>query len=68
MTAQNVVGGRARRARPRLQRFRTKHLIGYIFIAPWLISFLLFDLIPIFSGFYHSFTKWNALGSEEFIG
>jgi len=43
--------------------------LGYVFIAPWLISFLAFDLIPILSGFYHSFTRWTATGSEAtFIG
>jgi multiple sugar transport system permease protein len=43
--------------------------LGYVFIAPWLLSFLAFDLIPILSGFYHSFTQWTATGSEAtFIG
>ncbi|MEZ4833966.1 MAG: sugar ABC transporter permease [Caldilineaceae bacterium] len=34
----------------------------------WLISFLAFDAIPIVSGFYHSFTKWNAMGDARWIG
>ncbi len=67
MTAQSAGMGRAAAARPR-PRIRPKDLLGFVFIAPWLISFLAFDLMPILSGFYHSFTNWNALGIAEFIG
>jgi multiple sugar transport system permease protein len=43
--------------------------LGYVFIGPWLIAFLAFDLIPILSGFVHSFTQWTATGSEaRFVG
>jgi multiple sugar transport system permease protein len=58
--------GRAVRARPALVGRRR---LGYVFIAPWLISFLAFDLIPILSGIYHSFTEWTATGSAaRFVG
>ncbi len=46
---------------PAPDRDRARDLLGFVFIAPWLVSFLLFDLMPIVSGFYHSFTNWNAL-------
>lgn len=68
MTAQRADEGRAAEARPSRKLFKKKWLIGYIFISPWLISFVMFDLLPIISGFYHSFTEWNALGKESFIG
>ena len=42
--------------------------LGFVFIAPWLISFLVFDALPILSGFYHSFTEWNAMGAAQFVG
>jgi multiple sugar transport system permease protein len=61
MTAQSAKVERVVPARSRSLRVRLRPLIGYVFIAPWLVAFLLFDLIPIISGFYHSFTKWNAL-------
>lgn len=49
-------------------RRRWGFLLGYLFIGPWLISFILFDALPIVSGFYHSFTKWNAMGEAEWVG
>jgi len=67
MTAQSAGVGRAALARPR-PRIRARDLLGFVFIAPWLVSFLLFDLMPIISGFYHSFTNWNALGIADFVG
>ena len=52
MTAQSADMGRAAEARPSRKVFKKKWLIGYIFISPWLISFVMFDLLPIISGFY----------------
>lgn len=54
--------------RPLFSRRRWGFLLGYVFISPWLIAFLLFDALPIISGFYHSFTNWNALGQAQWIG
>jgi multiple sugar transport system permease protein len=69
MTTQQGSVERAQPARSRPVRKRWGRWLGYVFIAPWLISFLAFDLIPIVSGFYHSFTRWTATGREAtFIG
>ncbi|MCC9077659.1 sugar ABC transporter permease [Litorilinea aerophila] len=69
MTTQSARVERVAAARSRPLRTRLRGWIGYVFIAPWLISFLAFDAIPIVSGFYHSFTDWNALGTaSEFLG
>lgn len=40
----------------------------YLFIAPHLIIFLLFFLIPMLYGIYASFTKWNLFTDPQFIG
>lgn len=68
MTTARAAAGRTPAVRPVGRRFKKRWLVGYAFIAPWLISFVLFDLLPIISGFYHSFTEWNALGTEIFVG
>lgn len=39
-----------------------------IFILPSLLGILLFNFIPTLISFYLSFTKWNLLGSPQFIG
>ncbi len=42
--------------------------IGYAYIAPWIIGLLVFQLIPLGSSLYYSFTNYNILGEAEFIG
>ncbi|QMV40008.1 carbohydrate ABC transporter permease [Cohnella cholangitidis] len=41
---------------------------GYLFIAPWLIGFLLLTLWPIIQSFYLSFTDYSLLAEPEWSG
>jgi len=41
---------------------------SYIFIAPWMIGFLLFTGGPIIASLYLSFTKYNVAKSPEWLG
>jgi len=41
---------------------------GYLFIAPWIIGFLLFYLYPLLSTFYDSFTDYKLFGDPEWVG
>lgn len=41
---------------------------GYLFIAPWIIGFLLFYLYPLLSTFYDSFTEYKLFGDPQWIG
>lgn len=43
-------------------------LIGYCFLLPNLIGFVLFIVIPVIASFLMSFSNWNGFGSFEFIG
>lgn len=43
-------------------------IIAYLFLAPYLILFLLFLFIPALVGVYASFTKWGILGTPKWIG
>lgn len=47
---------------------RREALEGYLFIAPWLIGFILFMGGPIAAVFGISLTKWSMLDIPEFIG
>lgn len=38
------------------------------FIGPHLILFLIFGIIPIFYGIYVSFTRWDLVGSPQWVG
>ncbi|PHV71885.1 sugar ABC transporter permease [Sporanaerobium hydrogeniformans] len=39
-----------------------------IFIAPFVICFLIFNLYPILYSFYLSFTDWSGVGEKVFVG
>lgn len=46
-----------------------KNNIGFIYIIPWLIGFLLFKLYPFLSSLYYSFTDYNLFKEVvNFIG
>lgn len=61
--------GRAVMTRPRSLRVRLRRWVGLVFVSPWLAAFIMFEAIPIVSGFYHSFTDWSATGkATRFVG
>jgi len=41
-------------------RYRHRYLIGYLFILPWFLSFLWFDVIPFILNLYLSFTNYSV--------
>jgi multiple sugar transport system permease protein len=54
----------ARRKRRPWQRY----LIWYAFIAPNVILFAIFGLLPILATILISFTRWNILGTPTWVG
>lgn len=49
--------------------WRLRKYLGFVFISPWLIAFLAFDLVPTLSAFYYSFTDWNVIAkSSNWVG
>jgi len=40
----------------------------YLFVAPWVIGFVLFTVIPMGISLYLSFTRWNVLTAPQWIG
>jgi multiple sugar transport system permease protein len=45
-----------------------RQLVGYIFIAPWLIGFLVFTAGPFLASVYLSFTKYDILSPPQWVG
>ncbi len=41
---------------------------GLIFITPWIIGFLLFNLYPTLASFYYSFTDKALIKPEQLVG
>ncbi len=44
------------------------NLIGYTFIAPFIIGFLVFTLVPALASLYFSVTDYDLLSTPSFIG
>jgi multiple sugar transport system permease protein len=42
--------------------------IGLLFALPWLIGFVTFQLYPIISAIYHSFTEYNVFSAPKWLG
>ncbi len=42
--------------------------LGYLFIAPWLIGFLVFTLGPFLASVYLSFTNYDILSPPKWVG
>jgi len=45
-----------------------ENLTGYLYIGPWLLGFLAFLVIPIFSSLYYSFSDYHILDEPIFHG
>jgi multiple sugar transport system permease protein len=57
-------------ARPRRALGRRQRLWGWIFLAPWLLGFMLFFLGPMIASLLFSFTNYNLASPEppRFVG
>jgi multiple sugar transport system permease protein len=64
--ASNPALGRAGAA-PRTQ-IRRETLWGYIFVAPWIIGFLIFTLGPVIASFALSFTDYELIVAPVWVG
>jgi multiple sugar transport system permease protein len=59
-TGERSVAGRA--------RARARNIAGYAFIAPWLIGFLGFTLLPMGASLYLAFTDYDILTPPRWVG
>lgn len=47
---------------------KNKEFSFWLFITPVLLSLSLVVIIPVLTGFYYSFTDWNGLTFNQFVG
>src|SRR5436190_13128917 len=53
----------------RWQRWRrSEFALALLFISPWIVGFLWFQLYPIVGSIYYSFTSYNIMQPPVFIG
>ncbi|HWJ78840.1 MAG TPA: hypothetical protein VNR61_12270, partial [Niallia sp.] len=52
----------------KMKQSKKSSFTPWLFLAPHLIIFGIFFLIPIFFGIYISFTEWDLISSPTFVG
>ena len=52
------------------RRLESAHrgLVGFAFVAPWVLGFILFTLGPMLVSFYLSFTSYNIVQAPRWVG
>ena len=45
---------------------RREHM-GYVYILPWIIGFLVFQLYPLAASLYYSFTSYNITSAPVWV-
>src|SRR5947208_1680656 len=45
-----------------------KQWVGYAFISPWLLGFLIFTLYPFLASVYFSFTRYDIVSAPHWVG
>ena len=43
-------------------------LAGYLFVAPWLLGFIIFTAGPMIASIVIAFMKWEVISTPEFVG
>ncbi|MEZ4728439.1 MAG: sugar ABC transporter permease [Caldilineaceae bacterium] len=59
--------GMRRRWRPSRQTVHD-NIVGYLFFSPWLVGLVLFNVLPILSAIYYSFTEYSVLQPPRWVG
>ena len=50
------------------QIFLREEIAGWVFVAPWLIGFIIFTAGPFLASVYLSTLDWDLLGTPKFVG
>jgi oligogalacturonide transport system permease protein len=54
--------------RKRNAKLLRRETAGYLYIAPWIIGFLVLQIYPLFASLYYSFTNYTMLKAPTFTG
>lgn len=52
----------------RISRRGMTNIMGYLFLSPWLIGFILFTFLPILASFVLSFTDYDIFTPPKWVG
>jgi multiple sugar transport system permease protein len=61
-----ALGGITTRGKSR--DFKKSNVVGYLFVSPWIIGFMVFTFVPIAISLWLAFTNYRGAGSWEYVG
>jgi multiple sugar transport system permease protein len=50
------------------KRWKPEYGSSYVYLLPFLVLFIIFDIYPIFQGLYTSLTSWDLITPQRFVG
>lgn len=67
--AQPILSNTQKNVRQKIKTGKSRHqYIGLLYISPWILGLLIFQLYPFLSSLYYSFTDYNMVSQPKFIG
>ena len=61
--------GRAKKMTTNMKNaWRSKNLIAFVFLMPWILGFLIFQAVPFITSLYYSFTNLSMLKEPVWMG
>ncbi len=51
-----------------MKKLKTKKLVGYLLVSPYVVHFLVFIAFPVVFSLVLVFHRWNIIGPMEFVG
>jgi multiple sugar transport system permease protein len=64
----SVAQSGAKTKRPWLSKQLRNDLRAYLFVAPWIVSLLVFTAYPMLASFYLSMTRYNIIQAPQWVG
>jgi oligogalacturonide transport system permease protein len=65
---QSILNKIPKSGRRKIKVRRNYQYAGYLYILPWLIGLLIFQLYPFISSLYYSFTDYNMVSAPKWVG
>ncbi len=50
------------------RKFRRKDFLGWLFVLPALVMYVVFVMVPLFMSIQYSFVNWNGIGEMTWVG
>lgn len=52
----------------RIKRYDRHQYVAYLYLLPWIVGFLVFQLYPLLASLFYSFTNYDLVRTPTFVG